>query len=71
MAPSKKNAVQPKEVSLETPPKTELPKVELPKDGNKLFDEDGELITSTICNFSVVSEDEKETHPLLCLGSCY
>ena len=59
MAPSKKKAVQPKEVSLETPPKTELPKVELPKDENKFFDEEDELITSTIPDFFIASQEEK------------
>ena len=53
-------AVQPKEVSLETPTKNELPKVELPKDENKLSDEDDGLITS-IPDFSIASEEEKET----------
>ena len=60
MAPSKKKAVKPTEVSLETPPKTELPKVDLPKDENKLLDEDDELGTTTILDFSVASEEEKE-----------
>ena len=51
---------KPKEVSLETPPKTELPKVELPKNENKLLDEDDELGTSTVPDLSVASEEEKE-----------
>ena len=60
MAPSKKKLVKPKEVSLESPPKTELPKVELPKDESKLFDEDDELGTSTIPDLaSGASEEEK------------
>ena len=53
MAPSKKKAAQAKEVSLETPPKSEIPKVELPKGENKLFDEEDELITSPIPDFSI------------------
>ena len=45
-------ATKPKEVSLDSPPKTELPKVELPKDENKQFDEADELGTSTIPDLS-------------------
>ena len=54
-------AVLPKEVSLEAPPKTELPKLELPRNENKLFDEGDEMVTSTIPDFSVASEEEQET----------
>ena len=55
-----KKAAQPKDVSLKTPPKTALPKVELPKDENELLDEADELVTSAIPDFSVASEEEKE-----------
>ena len=61
MAPSKKKVAQPKEVSLETPPQTGLPNIELQKDENKLFDEDDKLIKFTISDFSIASEEEKKT----------
>ena len=51
MLPSKKKAAKPKEVSLEMPPKDEFTKSTLTKDENKLFDEDDELVTSTIPDF--------------------
>ena len=55
MAPSRKEVSKPKEVSLETPQMTELPKVELSKDEIKLFNEDDELATSTIPDVSKAS----------------
>ena len=60
MAPSKGMVVRPKEVSLESPPKTELPEVKLPKDENKLFDEDNELGASTIPDLASVALEEEE-----------
>ena len=62
MAPFKKNVAQPKQVSLDSPPNTELPKVELPEDENKLFDENDELGASTLPDLLIASE--KETTPL-------
>ena len=59
MAPSKKKVAKPKEVSLESPPKTELPNAELPKDENKLFDEDDELGTSSRPDLSIASEKQE------------
>ena len=50
---------KPKEVSLESPPKTEIPKVELPKDENNLFDEDVENGTSTVHDSFIASEEEE------------
>ena len=47
--------VKPKEVSLDSPPKTALPKVELPKDENKLFDKDDEFGASTIPDLSMAT----------------
>ena len=48
MAPSKNKVARPKEVSLESPPKDELPKVVLPKDENNLFHEDDDIGTFTL-----------------------
>ena len=47
------------EVSLDSPLMTELPKVELPKDENKLLNEDDELGTSIIPDLSLASEEGK------------
>ena len=58
MAPSKKKVAKPKEVSLESPPKDELPKGELPNDENKLFDEDDDIGTSTLPGLSIASDEE-------------
>ena len=41
-------------------PKDELPKVELPNDENKLFDVDDDIGASTIPDLSVASEDDEE-----------
>ena len=49
-----KKASKPKEVSLESPPKTELPKVVRTN-----CDEDDELGTSTIPDLSIASEEEE------------
>ena len=54
MAPSKTKVAKPKEVSLETPPKTDFPKVEIPNTSND------ELVTSTIPDFLVASEEQRE-----------
>ena len=58
MSPSIKKVAKPKEISPETPPKTERPMVELPKDENELFDQDDDLITSTLPDFSIASEEK-------------
>ena len=63
MAPSKKKAAKPKEISLEACPKDELPKVELPKDENKLIDEDDDVGTSSVPELSIASEEEEIHHP--------
>ena len=63
MSPSRKKLAKPKEVSLETPPKDELPKGTIPKDEYKHFDEDDGLVASTIPDFSVASEEQKEISP--------
>ena len=60
MSPSKKKLVKPKVVSLDSPPKEELPKVELPNDENKLFDVDDDVGTSALPALSVASEDVEE-----------
>ena len=59
MAPSKKMKVKPKELSLESPPKDKLPKIELLKDENKLFCEDDNIGTSTVPALSIASEEEE------------
>ena len=46
MAPSKN--IKPKEVSLDSATKDELPIVDLPNDENKLFDVDDDMVASTI-----------------------
>ena len=61
MSPFKKKVVKPKEVFLEATPKTELHKIELPNDENKLFHEEDDLGTSTIPDLSLASEEEMET----------
>ena len=61
MAQSKTKVMLPKEVSLETHPKTEFLKVVLPKDENKHFDEDDELVTSTTRDVSIPKGEDKET----------
>ena len=57
---SKKKLLKPKEVSLDSPLKEETPNIELPNDENKLFDEDDDVVTSTIPDLSVPSEEEEE-----------
>ena len=49
-----------KEVSLEAPPQAVAPKVELPNDENKLFDEDDDQATSSIAGLSTEPEEAKE-----------
>ena len=60
MTPSKYMSFKPKEVSLDPSFKVETPTVELPNDGNKLFDEDVDVGTTTIPDLSLPSEDEDE-----------
>ena len=52
--------LKPKEVSLDSPLKEEIPNIELPNDENKLFNEDDDVGTSTMPDLSVPSEDEEE-----------
>ena len=59
MPQAKTKVVKPNEISLESPHKTDLPKVALPKDENKQFDEDDEHGMSTIPDLSMVSEEEE------------
>ena len=60
MTPSKQKLLKPKEVSLDPSLKVETPTVELPNNENKLFDEDDDVVTSTIPDLSLPSEDEEE-----------
>ena len=60
MTPSKKKLLKPKEVSLDSLIAVETPKVELPNNENKLFDEDDDVGTSSIPDSSLPSEDEEE-----------
>ena len=45
---------------METSNKEDTPKIELPNDVNKLFDEEDDVGNSTIPDLSLPSEDEKE-----------
>ena len=60
MTPSKQKLLKPKEVSLDPSLKVETPTVELPNNENKLFDEDDDVVTSTIPDLSLPSEDKEE-----------
>ena len=60
MTPSKRKSLKPKEVSLETSNKEDTPKLELPNDDNKLFDEEDDFGNSTIPDLSLPSEDEED-----------
>ena len=60
MTPSKRRSLKPKEVSLDPSIKVETPIIDLPKDENKLFDEEDDVGTSTIPDDSLPSEDEEE-----------
>ena len=55
--------VKPKEVSFDSHFNKETPNIELPTDGNKLFDVDDDVGTSTISDLSVPSEEEEEVKP--------
>ena len=60
MPPSKKKSLNPKEISLVSPPKEETTNIELPNDEYNLFDVDDDVGTSTIADLAVPSEDEEE-----------
>ena len=60
MTPSKKKLLKTKEVSLDPSLKEETPIVELPKDENKLFDDNDDVGTSTTPDLSLPNEDEEE-----------
>ena len=65
-----KRMAKPKEVSLEATPQAVSPKVKLPNDENKLFDEDDDQATSSIADLSKEPEEAlKGTIPHWCLGS--
>ena len=68
MAPSKTKLVKPKEVSLESPPKDELPMVELPNDENKFFDVDDDVGASTI--HDLLTEVWHMAHFWMSYGRC-
>ena len=60
MRPSKKNLLKPKEASLDPSIKVETHIIELPKDENKLFDEEDDVGASIVPDLSLPSEDEEE-----------
>ena len=60
MPSSKRSCLSPKVVSLDSPLNEEAPNIELPSNGNKLFDVDDDIGTSTIPDLSVPSEDDEE-----------
>ena len=65
ISPSKIKVAKPKEASFEVTPQDELPKVtppkvELPSNENKLFDQDDDEVASSIPDVSVASEVAKE-----------
>ena len=45
---------------MDSPPKEQTTNIELPYDGNKLFDADDDVATSTIADLSVPSRDEEK-----------
>ena len=45
---------------MDSPLKEETPNTELPYDENKLFNEEDDVGTSTICDLSAPSEEEEE-----------
>ena len=57
---------KPKDICLATTPHADLPmveppKIELPNDENKCFDEDDIQVTCTIPDLSIEAEEEKDT----------
>ena len=66
ISPSEKKIAKQEEVSLETTPQADLPKVEPPKieltnNENKLFDEDDDQATLSMSDLSIEPEEEKDT----------
>ena len=61
MSPSKKKVAKPKEGSLEATPQAVTPKIELPNDENKLFDEEDDQATSSMPDLSMEPKEAKET----------
>ena len=52
---------KPKKFSLEASSQAESPKIELPNDEIRLFDEGDDHVTSTIPDLSIEPEEERET----------